>query len=213
MRFADRNQAGALLAERLRRFATAQPIVLGLARGGIPIGFPIALALKAPLGIVLVRKIGVPWQRELALGAIVGGALDERIIDEAMVRSLGVSPAYVDAEIARQGAEIERRRRLYGSGTPLVLEGKTAIVVDDGIATGASMRVALGAVRRRAPARLVLAVPVAAADSLETLRNEADDIVCLHAPEDFVAVGAYYDDFHNVEDGEVIALLEKARRS
>jgi len=212
MRFSDRAEAGRLLGREVRRFAGQKPVVLGLARGGIPIGYEVALALHAPLDVVLVRKIGVPWQRELALGAIVDGETPETVVDEGLVNTLGLPRDYIDKEIRRQSGEIERRRQLYaGDRPPLPVKGATGIVVDDGIATGASMRAALHAIRRRQPARLVLAVPVAAPDSLAGLRDEADEVVCLYAPEHLGAVGEFYRDFHGVEDEEVIALLEMAR--
>jgi len=214
MRFADRSQAGRLLARELQRFSAEQPVVLGLARGGVPVGYEIAIALHAPLEAVLVRKIGVPWQPELALGAIIDGPSPERVIDEGLVRLLSVPESYLDEEIKRQGKEIERRRRLYSQDHPPVdVANKTAIVVDDGVATGASMRVALRALRRRQPRRLVMAVPVAAADSLATLSPEADEAVCLYAPGDLGAISVFYDDFHNVEDAEVIDLLDRAREA
>jgi putative phosphoribosyl transferase len=214
MWFADRAEAGRLLARELQRFAAMKPVVLGLVRGGIPVGYQAAVALPAPLDVVLVRKIGVPWQPELALGAIVDGEAPEQVIDEGLVRLLDIPSTYIEEEVRRQSAEIERRRKLYvGDRASVPIEGATAIVVDDGIATGASMRVALRGIRRRGPARLVMAVPVAAADSLASLREEADDIVCLAAPEAMGAVGQFYGDFRGVEDAEVIALLEKARRA
>jgi len=211
MRFADRTEAGKLLAGELGRFTGQRPVVLALARGGVPVGYEIALALHAPLEVLLVRKIRLPWQPELALGAIVDGEEPGRVIDEDMVRRLSIPQFYIDEEVRRQRREIERRRQLYGRGrSPISLKGATAILVDDGIATGASMQVALRSVRRRHPAHLVLAVPVAAQDSLLSLRDEADQVVCLDVPENFGAVGQFYDDFHDVKDAEVIALLQKA---
>ncbi len=214
MWFADRAEAGKLLARKLLHLADRKPVVLGLVRGGVPIGYEVALVLHAPLDVVLVRKIGVPWQRELALGAIVDGAAPERVIDEGLVDLLSIPQGYIDEEIARQSKEIERRRKLYTKDRPPVsIKGATAIVVDDGIATGASMRVALHALRRREPAHLVLAVPVAAPDSLASLRDEADEVVCLDAPAHLGSIGEFYGDFHGVEDEEVIALLNKARKA
>ncbi len=214
MWFADRAEAGRRLAAELQRFAGQKPVVLGLARGGLPVAFEVALALHAPLDVVLVRKIGVPWQRELALGAIVDGETPERVIDQGMASMLSVPEAYIEEEIGRQSREIERRRKIYAKDRPRVdVRGATAIVVDDGIATGASMRVALHAIRRRQPKRLVLAVPVAAPDSLKILSREADETVCLDAPADLGAISLFYGDFHNVEDAEVVALLDKANRS
>ena len=214
MHFADRAEAGRRLARELQHFAGERPVVLGLARGGLPVGYEIALALRAPLDAVLVRKIGVPWQRELALGAIVDGETPDQVIDQGLVDMLSIPRAYVEEEIARQSQEIKRRRRLYTKGRLRVeVKGKTAIVVDDGIATGASMQVTLGAIRRRQPKRLVLAVPVAAPDSLAMLRPLADETICLHSPTDLGAISLFYDDFHNVEDEEVISLLDRAEKA
>jgi putative phosphoribosyl transferase len=214
VRFADRRDAGRRLAQELRKYADADAVVLGLARGGIAIGFEIAVELLAPLEFVLVRKIGVPWQRELAAGAIVDGSTPEQFIDESLVSLLAIPRSYLEAEVERERQEIERRRRIYAGGrAPVEIKDRTAIVVDDGIATGSSMRVALRALRRRKPARLVLAVPVAAADSLAVLREEADETVCLHAADDLGAISMFYDDFHNVDDAEAIDLLDRAQKA
>ena len=180
-------------------------------RGGVAVGFEIARALDAPLDIVLVRKIGVPWQPELALGAVTDGASHETFIDRDLAASLDVPDSYIEEETARQLEEIERRRKSYCEGRPaLEIAGRTAIVVDDGIATGATMRVALQAVRRRGPARLVLAVPVAPPDTLAALREEVDEAVCLETPVELGAIGFYYRDFHQMSDAEVTDLLARA---
>ena len=211
MRFADRQDAGRRLAAQLLRFKDRRPVILALPRGGVPVAFEIATRLDAPLDVVLVRKIGHPWSPELAIGAIAEGAAPETFIDHRTVADLDVPQAYLDAEIGRQRHEIERRRQLYFKDRPPVdLRGCTAIVVDDGIATGATMRAALRAVRGRAPARLVLAVPVAPAGTLEALRAEVDEVVCLSSPEDFGAVGLFYADFRPVEDQAVVELLDRA---
>ena len=214
MRFSDRGDAGRRLAQELGKYADADAVVLGLARGGIAIGFEIALGLRAPLEVVLVRKIGVPWQRELAAGAIVDGSTPEQFIDENLISLLSIPRSYLGAEIERERKEIERRRRLYTRGrAPIEIKDRTAIVVDDGIATGSSMRVALRAIRRREPARLVLAVPVAASDSLSVLRAEADEAVCLHVTDDLGAISMFYHDFHDVDDAEVTELLDRAQQA
>jgi putative phosphoribosyl transferase len=214
VRFADRRDAGRRLAQELSKYADADAVVLGLARGGIVIGFEIAVKFRAPLEVVLVRKIGVPWQRELAAGAIVDGNTPEQFLDESLVSLLAIPRSYLEAEIERERTEIERRRRVYARGRPPVeIKDRTAIVVDDGIATGSSMRVALRALRHRQPARLVLAVPVAATDSLAMLRAEADEAVCLHTTDDLGAISMFYDDFHNVDDAEVTKLLDRAQRA
>ena len=170
MKYADRSDAGRRLADKLAHLKDQQPVVLALPRGGVAVGFEIARALDAPLDIVLVRKIGVPWQPELALGAVTDGASPETFIDRDLADSLDIPESYVRGGDRTQIEEIERRRKSYCEGRPaLEIAGRTAIVVDDGIATGATMRVALQAVRRRGPARLVLAVPVAPPDTLAAL--------------------------------------------
>jgi putative phosphoribosyl transferase len=211
MMFRDRKEAGERLAARLAHLKDRQPVVLALPRGGVAIAFEIARLLAAPLDIVLVRKIGVPWQPELALGAVSDGDTPEIFIDEHMAKELAIPEDYVRDETARQMAELERRRAIYCAGRPPVeVKNRTAIVVDDGIATGATMRVALRAVRRRGPARLVLAAPVAAAETLAALGRDADETVCLAAPEGLGAIGYYYDDFHQMSDAEVTDLLARA---
>jgi len=212
MRFDDRQEAGQRLAERLLHLKARRPVVLALPRGGVSIGFEIARALAAPLDLVLVRKIGAPHQEELAVGAIADGGHPELVTDERLIAQLGVSRGYL--ETAKQAAleEIERRRRAYlGEHPPVDLHDRTAVVVDDGIATGATMLAALRATRRRQPAHLVLAVPVAPPDTLERMRREVDETVCLATPADFYAVGQFYHRFPQLEDAEVIALLQQAR--
>jgi len=213
MKFADRGDAGRRLASKLAHLKDRHPVVLALPRGGVAIGFEIARALDAPLDIVLVRKIGVPWQPELALGAVTDGPRAEIYIDQDLAANLEVPEAYVREETARQLAEIERRRESYCAGRPpLEIDGSTAIVVDDGIATGATMRVALRSARRRGPARVVLAVPVAPPDTLDALRKEVNEAVCLETPAGLGAIGFYYDDFHQMSDAEVTDLLARAPR-
>ncbi|HTV87863.1 MAG TPA: phosphoribosyltransferase family protein [Stellaceae bacterium] len=164
--------------------------------------------MAAPLDVVLVRKIGVPWQPELALGAVADGAAPDVFIDRRLQQALAIPDDYLAEETARQAAEFERRRALYcGSRPPVAVCDRTAIVVDDGIATGATMRVALRAVRRRGPRRLVLAAPVAAADTLAALQAEADETVCVATPKGLGAIGCYYEDFHQMSDDEVVSLL------
>src|SRR5712691_5592920 len=212
--FRDRKDAGERLAAQLLHLKDRSPVVLALPRGGVAIGAEIARLLGAPLDIVLVRKIGVPWQPELALGAVADGGTPEIFIDERMAESLMIPGDYVREEPTRQLAELERRRQIYSAGRPPVeLEGRTAIVVDDGIATGATMRVALRAVRRRGPAHLVLAAPVAAAETLAALRGEADETVCVDVPAGLGAIGFYYEDFHQMTDDEVTDLLARAAAS
>lgn len=211
MLFDDRREAGRLLAEHLLKFKDQRPVVLALPRGGVPVGFEVARALVAPLDVVLVRKIGAPHNEELAIGAITDGEHPTVFIDPHLVRLLDVAPRYINEAESAALAEIERRRHVWlGDRPPEAIAGCTAIVVDDGVATGATMRAALQATRARKPARVVLAVPVAAPESLDQLRHEADEVLCLHAPSDFMAVGQFYRHFPQLRDAEVTALLAEA---
>ena len=211
MIFKDRRDAGLRLAAKLQHVKDERPVVLALPRGGVPVGFEIARALDAPLDLLLVRKIGVPWQPELALGAVTDGAEPQTFIDRDLAAALAIPDDYIEQETARQVTELERRRRAYcADRPPLDIAGRTAIVVDDGIATGATMRVALQAARRRNPARLVLAAPVAAPDTIAKLRPLADEVVCVDTPEGLGAIGFYYADFHQVSDAEVTEILGRA---
>jgi putative phosphoribosyl transferase len=212
--FKDRIEAGRKLAEALMHLANANPIVLALPRGGVPVGFEVAKALGAPLDVVLVRKIGAPGQPELGLGAVVDGANPQLVLNEELVELVRPGQDYLEAEEKHQLVEIERRRALYRPGRePLALEGRTVIVVDDGIATGGSMKAVLQALRKSRPARVVLAVPVAPADSLDELSRLADETICLMTPEPFYAVGAHYRDFTQTTDEEVIDLLSRAAKA
>jgi len=211
MKFANRGEAGLRLADKLLHLKDRKPVVLALPRGGVAVGFEIARALDAPLDIVLVRKIGVPWQPELALGAVTDGIGHEIFVDRNLAASLDVPDSYIEEETTRQLEEIERRRKSYCADRPVLeIAGRTAILVDDGIATGATMRVALQAVRHRGPARLVLAVPVAPPDTLTALRTEVDEAVSLETPVELGAIGFYYRDFHQMSDDEVTDLLARA---
>lgn len=196
------------------RYKEEHPVILALPRGGVPVGYEVAVALQAPLDIVVVRKLGAPGQPELGIGAVVDGDHPQGVLNEDVVRQLDVPEEYLQREIARQLREIRRRQKTYRGGVAAVaVGGRTAIVVDDGLATGGSMRAALRGVRRANPKRIVLAVPVAPADTLESLAAEADDVVCLSSPPFFGAVGNFYDDFTQTSDDEVIQLLEAARRA
>ena len=209
--FSDRSEAGRRLAERLVRFKAERPLVLALPRGGVPVGFEVAVSLDAPLDLILVRKIGAPFQPELAIGAVVDGEHDETVLNRDLVAALQIAEGYVERERAKQLEEIERRRCLYAAGRPRIdARDRTAIVVDDGIATGATMEAALGAVRRAGPRRLVLAVPVAPPDTIERLRPQVDEVECLLIPDYLGAIGSFYADFRQLSDGEVVALLEQA---
>ena len=212
MLFTNRHEAGRRLAERLLALKDRRPVVLALPRGGVPVGFEVARALAAPLDLVLVRKIGAPFQEELAVGAIADGEHPELVTDPRLVADLDISPEYLEEAKSAALQEIERRRRVYfGDRQPVDVAGCTAIVVDDGIATGATMLAALRATLRRKPARLVLAVPVAPRHTIEKLRREVDETVCLDTPADFFAVGQFYRQFPQLRDEEVIALLDQAR--
>ena len=211
MIFADRKDAGERLAKELERFKGRDPVVLALPRGGVPVAFEVAQALDAPLDLVLVRKIGAPLQPELAVAAVVDGEQTEIVTNEELVEELGLSQAWLREQAAREIEEIERRRRLYlADRERAAIEGKTAIVIDDGIATGATTRAALRAVRRRHPKHLVLAVPVAPAETVAALRADVDEVVCLATPFPFGAIGYFYTDFHQVGADEVRDLLARA---
>ncbi len=210
MSFLDRADAGRQLARALASYKDRSPVVLALPRGGLPVAAEIARALGAPLDVVLVRKVGLPEQPELAMGAVVDG--DEPIVvrNEDVIALGGVSEHEFKAVCAREFAEIERRRRRFvGNRRRAPIAGRTAIVTDDGVATGATARAALRAIRKRGPKTLVLAVPVAAHDTIEDLRGEVDAVVCLEAPRYFDAVGSFYSDFRQVSDDEVAAILAR----
>ena len=209
--FADRKQAGKQLAQALLRYRNEDPVVLAIPRGGVPVGLEVACALDARLDIVLVRKIGAPFEPELAIAAVVDGDRPETVRNPEATTFPGISDTYMKEETARQLAEIERRRALYlGSRPRPQIEGRTAILVDDGIATGATVRAALIGVRRSKPRRLVLATPVAPPETIEALRKEADDVVCLASPEPFFAIGQFYETFDQLTDAEVIDLLARS---
>ena len=211
--FTDREQAGKRLAARLADMQIENPVVLALPRGGVPVGAEVSQALNAPLGLLLVRKIGVPFQPELAAGAVVDGDEPGVIINDDVVRATGMSQSDIDSAVAKNLAEIERRRSVYyGENQPLDVAGKSVIVVDDGIATGATMKAGLKGLRRRNPARTILAVPVAPAETLDELGPEVDDIVCLETPAPFFAIGAHYIDFRQLSDDEVSSLLDVFRQ-
>lgn len=210
MPFIDRTDAGRQLADALASYKTKNPVVLALPRGGVPVAAEIAKTLAAPLDLILVRKIGVPFQPELAMGAVVDGPAPVVVRNEDVITLSGVSETEFAAIRDRELAEIERRRKAYLGNRPHPeLAARTVIVVDDGIATGATIRAALHAVRARKPSKLVLAVPVAPTDTLRELRAEADETVCLEDYENFGAIGFFYSDFRQVSDEEVIDLLDR----
>jgi putative phosphoribosyl transferase len=206
-RFASRRAAGRELAERLSPLALEDPVVLGLARGGVPVAYEVAMELGAPLDVLVVRKVGAPGNPELGIGAIAEGGV--RVLNEDIVRHLLVSIEELEAAVSRARAEVEARVKRYrGDRPPLEVKGHTAIVVDDGLATGGTARAALRAVRARGPRRLILAVPVGAPDSVESLREEADEVICLIEPERMWAVGLWYEHFEPTSDAEIAELLD-----
>jgi len=214
MGFRDRIDAGRRLAHALARYKGQDAVVLALPRGGLPVAAEIAKALGAPLDLVLVRKIGVPFEEELAMGAVADGGEAVTVRNEDVIAALGVKESSFEEVRDRQMAEIERRRQAYLKGrAPVPIAGKTAIVVDDGVATGATTRAALKAVRARKPARLVLATPVASGEALQLLRPEADEVVCLQDYLPMGAIGACYEDFRQVSDDQVTEILAKAAAS
>jgi putative phosphoribosyl transferase len=207
-RFQNRADAGRQLARRLLPLKDESPVVLALPRGGVPVGHEVAEALGAPLDLVLVRKIGAPDQPELALGAVVDGDRPETVLNQDLIDALGVTDDDIRAIERRELAEIGRRRRMYlGRRARVPVAGRTAIVVDDGIATGATVRAALRAIRRQKPKRLVLAVPVAPAEVVAKIKAEVDDVVCLMTPEPFYAISIHYADFAQLADNDVMAIL------
>lgn len=207
--FRDRAEGGKALADRLRRFAGTDALVLALPRGGVPVAYEVARALGLPLDVLIVRKLGLPGHEEFAIGAIASGGI--RVLNEAVLRRLGLTQKAVEAVAEREQAELERREREYRADRlPERIAGRTAIVVDDGLATGQSMLAAVRALRQQRPARIVVAVPVAAEDTCAALRGEADEVICPMTPEPFYAVGAWYEDFSQTSDDEVRALLAQA---
>ncbi|MEW2251342.1 MULTISPECIES: phosphoribosyltransferase [unclassified Streptomyces] len=214
MEFRDRTQAGRELAEQLRvrqdKGALPHPLVLALPRGGVPVAREVARALDAPLDVLVARKIGAPFQEELGVGALAGD--DPPLFDEWALRRMGLSHDDLAATVERERAELRRRERLYRRGRPaLDLAGHTVILVDDGLATGATARAAVRWARRQRPERVVLAVPVAAPESADLLSREADEVVCLHRPADFRAVGLWYEDFEQLSDDDVLDALREGR--
>lgn len=207
----DRTEAGRRLARVLSAYADRKDVVvLGLPRGGLVVAFEIAKALDVPLDVLVVRKLGVPGHEELAFGAIAGGGT--RVTNPDVVRMLRLTPGEIDAVVAREQGMLEQRERFYrGHSRALELEGKTVILVDDGLATGASMRTAIRLLRNYNPERIVMAVPVAPRETCSALQQEVDEAVCLAMPESFYAIGSWYHDFTQTSDEEVIELLDSAR--
>lgn len=210
MPFKNRSEAGQELARALSNYKDQSPVILALPRGGVPVAAEVAAALNAPLDLILVRKIGVPFQPELAMGAVADGGAPIIVRNEDVIRSAGIDEMEFKAVCDGELAEIERRRQRYlGSRECVNVTGRTAIVIDDGIATGATTRAALRATRMRNPKKLVLAVPVAPSESIVAMREEADEVICLEDHEFFGAIGFYYRDFRQVSDEEVIEMLDR----
>jgi predicted phosphoribosyltransferase len=209
-RFRNRSEAGRFLADRLRGYAGRDDVVvLALPRGGVPVGYEVAKALGAPLDVFVVRKVGVPGHEELAMGAIASGGM--LLLDQDLVNRLGIAPDEIRRTVERELRELERREAAYRDGRSFPqLEGKTVILVDDGLATGSTMRAAALAVRNANPARIVAAVPVAAAETCDQFRDVVDEIVCGLTPRPFLAVGQWYEDFSQTSDEEVRGLLARA---
>lgn len=210
--FRDRAEAGDLLAARLSGLADRDDvIVLALPRGGVPVGYEVASALRVAFDVFVVRKLGVPGHEELAMGAIASGGV--RLVNHDVVDALGIPPAVIDQAARREQVELERRERLYRGSRPLIpLANKTVVLVDDGLATGSTMRAAVTAVGQQQPARIIVAVPVGASSTCEELAGEADEVICLRSPDPFMAVGLWYRDFTPTSDNEVRTLLARNDR-
>jgi putative phosphoribosyl transferase len=210
MPFKDRSDAGRKLAKALVGYKKQQPVILALPRGGVPVAAEVCAVLNAPLDLILVRKIGVPFRPELAMGAVVDGSVPVVVRNEDVIQTANIDESTFNAICDSELAEIEQRRKRYlGSRDRVEISGCTAIVIDDGVATGATTRAALRATRMRNPQKLVLAVPVAPTSTVAELRQETDDIICLEDHEFFVAISAYYADFSQVSDDEVIEFIKQ----
>jgi predicted phosphoribosyltransferase len=209
--FRNRSEAGQQLAAELgQQKLPSNTVVLALPRGGVPVGFAIAHTLHLPLDVIVARKLGVPWQPELAMGAMAGQSM---ALDEELIRDLHISRKDVDAVISREGAELERREKLYRGGRPACdLNGRSVVLVDDGLATGSTMLAAARCVRNLAPASLRIAVPVGSREACQLVKSECEECVCLALPRPFGSVGQWYEDFRQVSDVEVTTLLEQRRR-
>ncbi len=210
-RFRDRTEAGQLLATKLAAYANRPDVlVLALPRGGVPVAFEVARALHAPLDVIIVRKLGVPGEEELAMGAIASGGVC--VLNDDVVQMLGIPEEVIHTVATREQQEVEQRERLYrGDRLAYDVHGHTVILVDDGIATGATMRAAVAAVRHQQPARIIIAIPVAASATCEEFVAEVDELVCISRPKMFFAVGSWYEHFSQTSDEEVRRLLEQAR--
>jgi predicted phosphoribosyltransferase len=213
MRYQDRTEAGRLLAERLAKYKNRPDVViLALPRGGVPVGFEVAQALNAPLDVFVVRKLGVPGQEELAMGAIASGGV--LVLNQDIVQMLRIPDEMIEAAVVKETEELERRERLYRGDSPaLDARGRVAILIDDGLATGSTMRAAAMALRRHLPSRIVVAAPVAAISTCDALSNEVDEVICAETPEPFHAISLWYRDFTQTTDDQVRELLAQSARS
>jgi len=213
MVFRDRKQAGELLARKLTKYANREDVVvLAIPRGGVPVGFEVARALHVPLDVFIVRKLGVPWQEELAFGAVATGGV--RVLDEQILESVHLTPEQIEKVTERENKELERRERVYrGKRAALAVKGKLVLLVDDGIATGSSMLAGITALRQLEPAQIIVATPVAPPTTCARLRKKADDLVCVSMPVSFFAIGQFYENFLPTSDAEVCALVEEASAS
>lgn len=210
-RFRDRNHAGQELAEALLHLTSQQPLVLALPRGGVPVAFEVASLLKAQLDLVLVRKIGAPGNEELALGAVIDGADPQWVVNQELLRQLNPPPSWFHEEMQRQLTELERRRQHYcGDRPPPSVADRCVIVIDDGIATGATVRAAIKGLRQARPRKLILGIPVGPRDVIEALHSEVNEVICLAMPEPFIGVGRHYADFDQTSDERVVDLLQRA---
>ena len=210
MYFLDRTDAGQVLARGLQQYKN-QPdvLILGLPRGGVPVAYEVARELNAPLDVFIVRKLGVPGHEELGMGAIATGGV--RTLHEGIIREIGISPQTIEAVSAREQAELERRERLYRGDRPApTIKGRTVVIVDDGLATGSTMKAAIQAVRQQDPRQVIVAVPTAPSETCEQLKESADHVVCALTPEPFFSVGGSYADFTQITDGEVRDLIASA---
>jgi len=207
--FQNRSDAGYQLAQKLKIYQAENPIILALPRGGVSIGYEVAVVLKAPLGVFVVRKVGAPWNPEFGIGAVAPGV---QILDTESLQILGIKPSQIEGIIKQEQQEVKRRQELYQQDENLsYITGKTIILVDDGVATGVTTRAAIQAIKHLKPAKFILAIPVGPRDTIEELRHLVDDLICLESPFSFYAVGAFYLSFPQVSDEEVIALLESAK--
>lgn len=211
MVYADRYEAGSRLAEKLLQYKGQNTVVLALPRGGVVLGYEVAKALNAPLDVFVARKIGAPFYPELGIGAIAPNGI--QILDSGLIKSLGIEREDIEKVVERETAEMQRRLELYrGDSPPINLDGKTVILIDDGLATGVTARAAVLSVKKMRPNKIILAAPVSPPSTAERFRQEVDEFICLEEPLDFYAVGAYYSDFSQISDMEVIDLINKAKK-